>query len=77
MKAFSFQKTLAALLVLFKNVNEFLSAFSVSGIYFVYSIMIKIIIIIIIIIIGIRNSCCYNDSKGLHAGICANPQKGV
>ena len=76
MKAFSFQKTLAALLVLFKNVNEFLSAFSVSGIYFVYSIMIKIKIIIIIII-GIRNSCCYNDSKGLHAGICANPQKGV
>ena len=74
MKAFSFQKTLAALLVLFKNVNEFLSAFSVSGIYFVYSIMIKIKIIIII---GIRNSCCYNDSKGLHAGICANPQKGV
>ena len=76
MKAFSFQKTLAALLVLFKNVNEFLSAFSVSGIYFVYSIMIKIKIIIMIII-GIRNSCCYNDSKGLHAGICANPQKGV
>ena len=29
------------------------------------------------IIIGIRNSCCYSDSKDLHAGICTNPQKGA
>ena len=29
------------------------------------------------IIIGIRNSCCYSDSKDLHAGICTNAQKGA
>ena len=44
-------------------------------------IMITIIIIIIIIIIkhqeSIRESYYDRDSKDLHAGICANPQKGA
>ena len=41
----------------------------------IYIIIIMIIIIIIIIII--IKSYYDRDSKDLHAGICANPQKGA
>ena len=40
-------------------------------------IIVIIIIIIVIMIIIIRESYYDRDSKDLHAGICANPQKGA